>query len=83
MAATQQDLDNAISQIESAVSTLGTDLTQAIKDLQDKINAGGGTADLQPEVDRINAIAQNLATFDASAKAADPGPIVTGNPPTA
>ena len=84
MAATKQDLDNAVSQVEGVVTTLGTDLTTTIKDLTDKIGSGSSTPeDLQPEVDRLNAIANSLANFDSTVKNADPGPTTPTTPPTA
>ena len=72
--ATKADLDAGLTNLESVVSTLGTDLAAALKDLTDKINAGGTGEDLQPELDRINAVATNLSSLDTSAKSADPGP---------
>jgi len=66
--ATQQDVDNAIGTIETAVSKLGDDLTKAIADLTAKI---GQSSDFQPEVDRLNAIAGKLSDFDAEAVEAD------------
>jgi len=70
--ATQADLDTALDTIETAVQKLGTDLQKTLSDLAAKIAVGSTPADLQPEVDRANAIASKLADFDTEATTADP-----------
>src|ERR1700740_1000407 len=71
MSANQTDLDTALSTIESAVQKLGTDLQKTLSDLAAKIAGGSTPADLQPEVDRANAIAASLTSFDTEATTAD------------
>jgi hypothetical protein len=69
--ANQADLDTALASIETAVQKLGTDLQKTLSDLAAKIAAGSTPADLQPEVDRANAIATSLTSFDTEATTAD------------
>lgn len=69
--ATQADLDAVLTKIEDKITTLGTDLQKTLADLAAKIAAGSTPADLQPEVDRANAIADKLADFDTETTTAD------------
>lgn len=62
--ATKADLQDAVTALEGAttdvnnqVEALSTEQAAAFKRLEDKIAAGGGTAeDLQAEVDRVNTV---------------------------
>lgn len=76
MSATQADLDNAITAVQTAVNDLGTQLTQAIADLEAKIAGSGSTIDFSPEVTSLQNIATGLANLSTQVKAADPGTTV-------
>lgn len=80
MAATQADLDTALTNIENQIQNLGTDLNKSLKDLTDNIAASGTPVDLSAEVSRIQAIGTALTQFDTEATGDDPGP--TGDAPT-
>ena len=77
MANTQADLDAAITQVQAAVTQLGTDLNNAITSLQGKITSGVGggvnPADFSAEVASLTAIANSLSALDATAVAANSG----------
>jgi hypothetical protein len=68
--------------LTAAISQLATDLTQALTDLQNAINSGGG--DLTSEVAALAAINTKVQTMDAQASAADPAGVpVISSPATA
>jgi hypothetical protein len=71
--ATQQDLDNAIAGLTTQITTLGTDLTQAISDLEAKIAASPTPLDFSAEVASLQGIASGLTSLTSTVTAADPG----------
>jgi len=68
-----QDLDGGISNLESAISSLGAHLQSALDDLKAKLDAAGNPVDVTNELSRITAATNVLSGFDAQAVAADPG----------
>ena len=60
------DLNTAITGIQDSLTQLGTDLTAAIADLKAKIAAG---QDLSAPIAALTAIASQVGTLDAQAKA--------------
>jgi len=75
--ATKQDLDASENKVLAAVATLGSDLKATLADFVAKQAAG---QDVQPQVDKMNAIADQLTALDATVKAADPGPTSGSTP---
>ena len=76
MSTNQADLDSEITQIETNQATeeadalkFQTDLTAKIAELQAQVAAGA--VDLQPELDRLKAIAAKQTADDAAVNAAD------------
>lgn len=71
---TTTDLDNAIGTVESAIAKIGTDLKNALADLEAKISAAPPqTFDPTPEIARLKAAADALTSLDTTVAAADPG----------
>lgn len=77
MADTQAQLDSAIAGVATQVSTLSTELTQAVADLEAKIASSGTPTDFTPEVTQLSNIASALTAAGAAITAADPGPATT------
>jgi Papain family cysteine protease len=76
MATSQAQLDTQLTSVETVVSKIGTDLTQALADLK----AAVPSVDLTPEFNRLVTIASTLTADDAAVTAADPGPASTPTP---
>lgn len=72
--ATVADLTTGFDAIDAAITKLGGDLTTTLTDLAAVIVAGGTGPDLQPFVDRAQAVATQLANFDSTVVAADQKP---------
>ncbi len=73
--ASTQDLDTSIGTVEASLTKLGTDLKQAISDLEAKIASNPPTTfDPAPEIARLSKIADAIGSLDTAAVAADPGP---------
>lgn len=71
--ATQQDLDNAVTELKTAVSDAATKINQSLSDLEAKIAASGAPVDLTSEVSDIKAVTAALGALSATAVTDDPG----------
>jgi hypothetical protein len=73
MAATQQDIDNALTTVETDLTTLQTDTAAVLAKLQ-SVPPGTPAPDFTPEVARLQALHTALSALSASETAASGAP---------
>jgi septal ring factor EnvC (AmiA/AmiB activator) len=77
MAATQQDIDNALTAVETDLTTLQTDTAAVLAKLQ-SVQPGTPAPDFTPEVARLTALHAALAALSTSEESATtPAPTPT------